>query len=59
MKNEKFLIKKRFLFFVNILVGGILMKREVILSNNNFILVLNRMFIKLLGREIIYICVFV
>lgn len=57
MKNEKSLIKKRFLFFANISVGGISMKREAIPSNNNFILALNRMPTKLLGRETIHTCV--
>lgn len=59
MKNEKSLIKKkRFLFFANKSVGGISMKREAIPSNNNFILALNRMPTKLLGRETIHTCVF-
>lgn len=56
VKNEKSLIKKRFLFFANKSVGGISMKREAIPSNNNFILALNRMPTKLLGRETMCIC---
>lgn len=39
-------------------MGGISMKREAIPSNNNFILALNRMPTKLLGRETIHTCVF-